>query len=323
MPKRPARKKQKVRSARRRNAKAEQKSGISDVEDLLIGMLMSSGEKAANGTDIEDLIYSATPGLGLLGYSHGFCVGRAATLKLGTDAPLTAVLDRIGLHDSLYYPFSDKAIITSRSRHHHAAGLGAHVHVYESGVIAGYLSTATGANVNVEEKRCTYDGSRECQFIATPLSNKPRFTGIGIERSTSAISLALINSHYSKSGNAYYRALAYLPLLDSRISEQILKFMMIAGEKAGLASGRSHLHAVVSNISNYFGAKSSDAERKGTKTIIKLRYESYNSMQPFIAIPAAILAGFAKSVGRSAQAHFVLNRDGTYTARIEMQNRRR
>ena len=326
MPKIQSKKKAAARTTKRRTAVKEQekKPASSDFEDLLVEMAINGKEKSINGTDIENLIYNTTPGLGSLGYGFGFSVGRATTLKLGTDVPLTAVLDRIGLHDSLYYPLSDKVIITSRSTQpHRGLNMGRSMHLYESGIISGYLSTSTGMQVGVVEKRCVYNGAKECQFIATPLSPKPEFPNLGIDEVAYAISTTLKEGHYVKTNNGYYRTLAYLPLTDGRISEQILKLVMIAGERLGEIAGNEHLNMLVSNLANYFGVKQAQVDKKGRKTIIKLRYESYNSIQAFIAIPAAVLVGFAKSTGRSAQVHLITNRDGTYTSQIEIDNKRK
>jgi hypothetical protein len=318
--KKPATGRTKRKTAKRRRSERPESS---DTEDLLVDMIINSKEKSVNGTDVENLIYNTTSGLGALGYGFGFSVGRAMTLKLGADAPLTAILDRIGLHDSFYYPLRDKAIITSRpSQHHGGLQMGKNIHLYESGVISGYLSTSTGMRVSAEEKRCVYNGSRECQFVATPLSPKPEFSGIGIDEVAYAISTTLREGRYTRSNSEYYRTLAYLPLTDSRISEQILRVMMIAGERLGEESGKGSLRQTVSNLANYFGVKQAKIDRKGRKTIIKLRYESYNSIQAFVAIPTAIIVGFAKSTGRSALARFAANRDGTYTARIDIENKK-
>ena len=325
MPKTKRKKRQAIRRAKRKNARKErlERPESSDIEDLLVDMIINSREKAVNSTDVENLIYNTTSGLGALGYNFGFSVGRAITLKLGAGAPLTAILDRIGLHDSFYYPLRDKVIIASRpSQHHSMLQMGKNIHLYESGVISGYLSTTTGMRVSAEEKRCVYNGSRDCQFVATPLSPKPEFHGLGIDEVAYAISMTLKEGHYTKSNNEYYHTLAYMPLADSRISEQILRVMMIAGERLGEISEKGQLRLLVSNLANYFGVKHAKVDRKGRKTIIKLRYESYNSIQAFVAAPTAIIVGFAKSTGRSALVHFTTNRDGTYTARIDIENKK-
>ncbi len=294
-----------------------------DIEDLLIDMVIRQGAKASNGTDIENLIYSMTPSMSELGYGFGFSVGRAMTLKTGTEKGFTSVLDNIGLHDSLYYPSEKKVIITSKPHQEYRPPQIHHnIHIYESGVISGYLSTYTGTKICTEEKRCIYNGSSECQFISEPLSSKQTFRGCGIDDAAYSIAYALKEGCYKKQSEEYYRILAYLPLTDSAISEQILKVMVMAGEKLGSISPNAHISSVVSNIANYFGAKDAKVERRGIKSIIKLRYESYNSMQAFVAVPAALLSGFALSAGMKTHIDFITNKDKSYTSVIGIWRKR-
>ncbi len=315
--------KKRPRRTKKQAMSKTQQSTSYDLEDLLVEMLINSKEKALNGTDIENLIYGATGGLALMGYGFGFSVGRALTLKLGPKTPLNAILDRIGLHDSLYYPLKDKVIITSRlGASGNPPNIGNGIHLYEAGVISGYLSTSTGVHMNVSEKRCVYNGAEECMFEASPSSHKPEFAGNGINNTTWAIALALTRRRYHKLKNEYYRVLAYLPLIDSRISEQIIKLMIMAGERIGEIQEGTKPDSLASNLANYFGAKDASMEKKGIKTIIKLRYESYNSLQAFIAMPAAVMKGFAKSTGRSSDVRFTTNKDGTYTTAITLYKKR-
>ena len=315
--------KRKPRRAKKQAMSKIQQAASYDLEDLLVEMVINSKEKALNGTDIENLIYGATGGLALMGYGFGFSVGRALTLKLGPTTPLNAILDRIGLHDSLYYPLKEKVIITSGpNASKNLPSMGKGVHLYEAGVISGYLSTSTGVHVNAYEKRCVYNGAEKCMFEASPSSKKPEFAGNGINNTTRAIALALTRSRYHKLKNEYYRVLAYLPLMDSRISEQITKLMIMAGERIGEIQEDAKPDSLASNLANYFGAKDAGVEKKGIKTIIKLRYESYNSLQAFIAMPAAVMSGFAKSTGRSSDVHFTTNKDGTYTTVIALYKKR-
>ena len=325
------REKKVARSPLKKRAKRVKKQGMGkthkaapyDLEDLLVEMVINTKEKALNGTDIENLIYGTTGGLGLMGYGFGFSVGRALTLKLGPKTPLNTMLDRIGLHGSLYYPLKDKVIITSKLDHSGSLpNMGTGIHLYEAGAISGYLSTSTGVHMNAYEKRCVYNGSGECMFEASPSNQKPKFPGNGIKNTTKAISQALARNKYHKLKNEYYRVLAYLPLMDARISEQIMKLMMMAGERIGESQIGAKPDGLVSNLANYFGAKDASVEKKGIKTIIRLRYESYNSLQAFVAMPAAVIAGFAKSTGRSSDVRFTTNKDGTYTTTITICKKR-
>ncbi len=315
--------KKRAKRARKQGISKAQKAASYDLEDLLVEMVINGKEKALNGTDIENLIYGTTGGLGLMGYGFGFSVGRALTLKLGPKTPLNTVLDRIGLHDSLYYPLKDKVIITSKlGSSSGLPNMGKGIHLYEAGAISGYLSTSTGVHMNAYEKRCVYNGAGECMFEASPSNQKPEFTGNGIRGTTEAISIALTKNRYHKLKNEYYRVLAYLPLMDTRISEQIMKLMIMVGERVGEIQKGAKPDGLVSNLANYFGAKDASVEKKGIKTIIKLRYESYNSLQAFVAMPAAVITGFAKSAGRASDVRFTTNKDGTYATTITLYKKR-
>ena len=318
--KEPKRKAERDRPGRKARRHAQKLSTPSpDLEDLLINMIIRCSTKASNGTDIENLIYSTTPSMSELGYGFGFSVGRSLTLKIGSNSGFPSVLDKIGLHDCLYYPSEKKVIITSRPRQEYKRPhMGQNIHVYESGVISGYLSTHTGIQISTTERRCIYNGSTECQFISTPFSSKQSFQGSGIHGAAYAIAYALKEGRYKKLNEEYYRILAYLPLTDSTISEQILKVMVMAGEKLGALSPNAHIPALVSNIANYFGVKDAKTDRKGIKSIIKLRYESYNSMQAFVAVPAALLSGFALSAGMKSHVDFSTAKDKSYTTIIEI-----
>jgi len=316
-PKRKAKRDKPARKARRQAKK--QGTASTDIEDLLIDMIIKHGAKALNGTDIENLVYGMTPSMSELGYGFGFSVGRAMTLKTGSNKGFTSVLDKIGLHDSLYYPSEKKVIITSRpNQKYPRPQINHNIHIYESGVISGYLSTYTGIQIGTEEKRCIYNGSSECQFVSAPLSSKQVFQGCGIGDVTYSIAYALKEGRYKKLNEEYYRILAYLPLTDSAISEQILRVMVVAGEKLGTIAANIHIPAIVSNMANYFGVKEAKVERRGIKSIIKLRYESYNSIQAFVAVPAALLSGFALSAGMKTHVGFITNKDKSYTSIIEI-----
>lgn len=287
---------------------------VYDLEDLLICMLVGGKSAESNGTDIENLIYSTTGSTAELGYDFGFSVGRSMAFKLGNESGISSVLDRIGLKDSLYNPFSDEVVITSgRRRGTQPTPSNRCIHIYESGVIAGYLSASTGVRINALEKRCTHNGSAECQFSAASRP-KPSFDAMGVPAAVSGIAAALASRKFTRLDDEYNRILACVPLLDSRLSWQVTKMMFMAGESLG----RTGIPAreAIENVANYFGARV-EAEARGRKSIIRLRFESYNSVRAFVAMPAAIIAGLYTARGMPARADFRTNSDSTYTAVIE------
>ncbi len=307
---------------RRKSKRAVLPVAATDMEDLLIGMAIESAAVQRNGTDIENLLYSTTASTADLGYNFGFSVGRAIALRSDGKKSLSTVLDMIGLKDSLYHPFRDQVIITSSPAIRAPLQVKGNVHVYVAGVISGYLSHAANMMVHTRERRCVYNGSSSCQFVSEPMSARPAHAGIGVEAATDAIASAMNSGRFSGQGHEYLRVLAYLPLIDGALQRQMIRMMAIAGKKLGSILGRAHTAVLVSSISNYFGAREHSVDSRGRKTLIRLRYESYNSMQGFVSIGAALIAGFAESTGRDASTTFRTNRDKSYTAVIEALTRR-
>ncbi len=289
-----------------------------DLEDIIIDMLLNSDINTKNGTDIEDLIYSSTRNTAKLGYYFGFSVGRSMALKLDSRKEFIMMLDRIGLHNALYHPLRDHIIIMSKpEKNFRRSRLAYPIHVYEAGVIAGYLSTSSGMKINVNEKRCVYNGASECQFVASPEQSAPALVKNGISGISHAIAASFNNGAYSKSLPEYHRILSNLPLIDGGISSQVLKIMVLSGEKMPSMT-TVQFNRVVSNIANYYGVNDYSIERRGSKKIIKFRYGNYNSLHSFVSMPAAIIVGISNSMGKRPQVSFVTNRDKSYTTIIEL-----
>ena len=171
--------------------------------------------------------------------------------------------------------------------------------------------------VNTSEKRCIYNGSESCQFVSKPMSGMQQPAWIGVDAAADAIAHAIASGRFSKQEGGYMRTLAYLPLIEGNIGKHVLKIMIMAGKKLGGMSGYQNTASIVSSIANYFGAAGHHVEKSGRKTLIRLQYESYNSMQGFISLGAALITGFLESIGMSASVSFITNMDKSYTAIIE------
>ncbi len=293
-----------------------------DLEGLLVDKILSSDVIAENGTSIENLIYNATPKMAEIGYSFGFSVGREMALKNQAEGEFTKALDRIGLHKSLYYPFNDRLIITSVPSKRVNRNLNHNIHVFESGVISGYLSVTTGLKMQTKESLCIHNGSNVCQFVSAPFSPKAITSKTEINNIIDGISHTIINNRYKKLKNEYYRILAYLPLLEHPMSEEVRKLMTISGRRIAENSNEKEAHRIIDNIASYFGANSEkiSINSKG-KSIIRLRYSSYNSIYPYVAMPTALIVGFGSgNFGKDPQVSILTNKDNTYTTIIEFKN---
>ncbi len=313
-----------LKSALRRRSRGPKRipqKEYTDIEDMLMDMSVENCSEQVNGSDIENLLYSTTSSTADLGYRFGFYIGKSIGLKSEGRRSFPEVLGMFGMHNPLYYPFKDQVIITSKPRGNFPH-LGRDIHVYGAGLIAGYLTHVAGMPVNTKERQCVYNGSDLCKFVSEPRTKKEEFPGIGVDAATGAIAGTLLNRGFENKGCECQRILAFIPLVGNKIERHVLKMLVMSGKKMGAAPSQPHISAVISSIANYFGAAEHSVEKKGRKMLIRLRYKSYNSTQGFVSIPAALIAGFAESTGRTARISFTTNRDKSYTVAIEADKRR-
>ena len=275
-------------------------AGMHDIEEILASSITEDNSTVAgNALLIPEILYNATPTLRSIAYKSGFSTGSIIYQKSGKNADtLLDVLEKAGLGKVLYYPFEDRVIITTQPRK--AQNLGKMIHTYESGMIAGYLSSALGTPVNVEETHCVYNGNSFCQFVARPLSGsmEPRAAA---KEDTDAVIPEIASSIYnSEDGNtkgseAYY-VLSMLPLA-SGAAKEVSKIFYIAGrEIAEMAvSSGVPIESILQRIASSIGV-SMQVVRKYRKmpSLINVRYSPVSSMEPMVSISSSLLAGFSK-----------------------------
>lgn len=303
-------------------ARAQPMIHAPDIESLLVDKTLSAQSTPANGTAIENLIYNATPKVADIGYSFGFYIGREIYEKQIGEKKFIEMLEKIGLPDSLYYPLSDRLIITSKPHAKKVSNIGKNMHVYEAGLISGYLSMSTGLRMNTTEPRCIYNGSDVCQFVAMPASKRAEEKQVALHYIVNSIASEIITSDYKKLRNEYYRILSFLPLLQQPMFEQVRKLLVMSGERIAEHTGPQDTKRIINNIANYFGARQAQIYlRRSGKSIIKLRYESYNSVYPYVSMPAALIVGYiSRAYAKNAEISITTNKDKTYTTTIDFKN---
>ncbi len=315
------RKSSKPKMRRTRSPSIQNNPAAYDIEGILVDKILGNRAIPENGTSIENLIYNATPKVAEIGYSYGFSIGRELCMKQKEDQKFTNILDRIGLVNALYYPLKDSLIITSRSATSMPKKVGHSVHVYEAGVISGYLSMSTGLKMGTIEKRCVHNGSDVCQFISIPMSSRSVQSSTDLNNIVESIAHAITDNDFKKQKNEYYRIMAYLPLMKQPMNEQVRKLLVMSGERISEYSDKKDTKRIINNIVNYFGAKDAEISmRKTGKSIIKLRFESYNSIYPYVSMPTAIIVGFVSNAfNKSAEVSISTNKNKTYTTTIDFK----
>lgn len=137
------------------------------------------GRKGAKTTEysllFNSVLSSLTPGLKTLYYRSGIGVGRALYRICNRQkhyiwyeegvADLVSFLENAGFKGITYNVFPDRIDIRFTGRD--TTFLGTHMHVFEAGVMSGFLTAGKQQHVKVEEVSCSNNGSEFCHFITS------------------------------------------------------------------------------------------------------------------------------------------------------------
>jgi predicted hydrocarbon binding protein len=264
------------------------------VEELLEDRVFSHNVNMLNAPLVHDILYSTTPALRNLAYKSGFSFGRELYAKSdGTINKLLETLEYAGLSRVLYYPFDDKIIITAMPNEKHSTGSG--MHVYESGVIAGYLSASSKKIVNAFETKCSTGNSPYCQFIAKPegmFRIDSAYGNYDLKSIVSALADSIYNSNGAKVAEEYLM-LSMLPLTKEPIAKEISKLFYLAGLKIRSEHGSNK--EVLEKIAAQLGLKINADAHKGSTESVKLHFDEINSVKGFVDISSALFAGAANN----------------------------
>ena len=129
---------------------------VSTQNEFLIKKMLDAGNSGDRCLLVQDVVYSLSDDLRELALKSGFNLGTEVYRNSSRDlSALERVLENAGLGRVIYYPFESKSIITSyKTKPREGANLGANVHVFESGLISGYLSANANRRIFVRESRC-------------------------------------------------------------------------------------------------------------------------------------------------------------------------
>ncbi|MGC9099373.1 MAG: V4R domain-containing protein [Candidatus Micrarchaeia archaeon] len=306
-----ARKQSKIRlrsnikpKARAKQRAIKQANLPASLEGLLEERITGKKSMLINEPMVEDIIYNATPSMRGLAYKSGFSFGMQLGEKSGKRIDkLFEVLGAAGLENILYYPFEDRAVIKASSKGSY--NIGKLVHIYESGIIAGFLTSTTGKTIYVKEDKCAFNGDNVCEFVAEPKASiKPEedYDENVVENLTKVIS-----SEGSRRSQEYM-LFSMLPLMKEPIKDEIAKVFYAAGSKLGEKGVEPE------KLGGKFGIKIAR-----TKKGFVLSYSPLNSLKGFVDISSALFAGMARSMGsKSVELRESPTKENTYKVYIRL-----
>ncbi|MGC8586670.1 MAG: V4R domain-containing protein [Candidatus Micrarchaeia archaeon] len=288
--------------------------GMNDIEEILASRIIDDKNIVNGGaTIIPEILYNASPKLRNVAYRSGFSTGSIIYNRRGKDADtLLELLEKAGMGKVLYYPFEDRAIITTPQRK--TQNMGKKIHAYEAGMIAGYLSSALRMPIDVEETHCVYNGNSFCQFVARPLPSVGQEEPIQYDSESVVPSLASAIYNGQESASESYCVLSMLPLAGSAAGEISKIFYMAGKEIARIgALSNSSAEAAIWKIASSIGVQAQLLRSGKRPSEIKIVYSPISSMAPIVKIYSSLFAGFVKGAfNASAKLSMRLSRDNRY-----------
>lgn len=278
-------------------ARDEQKP--SDFEEFLLNSLATDKTGGIyKSIAALDMIFSLTRSGKELGYKSGFLVGHSICQRSdGNIDMLFKSLEMYGLGQVLYYPSPERVIITANEQRRGRVGLGENIHIYEAGLIAGFLSASTGQKITVREAQCIFNNGSFCQFVADQdLVEEYKESYLKQDEVIRTIAQVidsqpsgLVDSHTE---HEYY-LLPLLPLMKKPLSDETGKLLYLIGVQLAKISKNEDPQEMLDKIAFYFDLGSVSVEKSGSgKRVIRLKYKHYNSLDNLVRLSSSLFIGF-------------------------------
>ncbi|MGC8547962.1 MAG: V4R domain-containing protein [Candidatus Micrarchaeia archaeon] len=256
------------------------------IELLLIKRIASSEHDSCRPMNLQDLVYNFTPETKRYAYKSGFATGELAAIHFPGALTLERILAAAGLGKVIYYPFPDAVKITS-ARKMLSFSFGTNSHMFESGLIAGFLSKETGRRVEAIETHCMLNNSSFCQFEASRrIDPYLGLTYIGRFDKLSELLAEGIDAEPCSFNSDYY-LISLLPLLQKPLLNSVSKLMYILGKRLG--EERPEAKSEIPKILRYLHIPGNVSENMHA---INLQYPHELSMSGFVLLSTFLLRGY-------------------------------
>jgi predicted hydrocarbon binding protein len=207
------------------------------------------------------------------------------------------------------------------------AHLGTRMHVFESGIISGFLTAARGQLINIEESACAGAGDGSCRFVEVPA---PAYSGKSGDSGSMDMLAEIVRQKsglpYTDTGSGIdkgYHSLLYTPLLGKEYSEYIGQIASYFGGKVGASimegRGRKGGERAKRAVEQAIGLLNmGTAKVKSIKPLdMRISFDELESRQGFVDISLSFVNGLLSSGIASGKAAATESlRDGRYTVEI-------
>ncbi len=291
-------------------------------EELLIKRLAETPSKMPNrGLEFQDLLYNSASELRSLAFKSGFNLG--AEVYRGSKrsiASLEHVLEHAGMGKVVYNSFGSESAFVSYGVKAHGLNLMTEVHIFEAGIISGYLTSHAKRLITAEEVACVFNGSPYCRFVARAEGETRVAKTLEFSRILSALRTTMLNSESPKKIDGYYM-LAIEPILVEPVFSEASKFLYLSG-KLLANSGLPAFRHTVRMAANFFGVEGAELiSNRKKELMIHVAYGHETSTYRFVKLTTAFFSGLVKGTyGNGVSVSRSLSSKGVYNVRIQILN---
>ena len=290
-------------------------------EELLISRLSQNPAKVSvRGLEVQDLLYNSGEELRSLAFKAGFNLGiEAYKGSNGSMSSLEHVLEHAGFGKVVYYPFESRSVFYSSRVKARGINLGANIHVFETGIISGYLTAHSKQRVAAEETMCVFNGSKYCRFVAYAGERAGVASTLQFPNILVALQSAILGSGTPSRGSGYY-LFAVKPLLEEPVFSEASRFLYLAGKMLSVSKLLPNLEQTVKRTSNFLRIEKSSIKADGKGNVaIRLTFSPETSTSRFVDLSVALISGIVKGMsGRNVSAERSLDSRGVYNVRLQV-----
>ncbi|MGI0141903.1 MAG: V4R domain-containing protein [Candidatus Micrarchaeales archaeon] len=304
----------------RKAAKPVSIQPINSEEFLIKGLSSSRKHIAASSHILPELLYNITPSTKSLGYNRGFQIGLRLCVnhnKANNITPLINALENAGFRHILYHPHKNNVIIEAHHHPEHEIGAPKDMHVFEAGLIAGYLTQSTGMEMNGVENQCVHRGGNMCQFLIELNPDIRRIESFeGMDQISEVMRSTLLKKRMEREISENYFALQMLPFTEGPLHIEVSKLLYVLGERVGLNFKINE--QTMEKLSTLFCLKEIKIikEKKRVRGI-RIDYKHNLSTAAYTDLVSAFLTGMIFSIyNRTPKPSRRLNGSGTYTVEL-------
>ncbi len=207
-----------------------------------------SGKTSMNSSQgslvLSSVLSTLTPGMQNLYYKSGMSLGRALYklyernrkyIMYGESvADLVSFFENAGFSRITYHVFPDMVEITFHGLPR--VSLGMKSHIFESGIISGFLTAAKRQHVKVSEESCINYGSDSCRFVTTDTTPLYLDTDANAALARFAGAVGSAAAKLSSGKNSFsdeYSVLSSLSFLENEYSDHMRKIVSHLGKRIG------------------------------------------------------------------------------------------